>query len=134
MGQVFIKANLIFPKLDEIITHNKVTTNQSIGEREEHALHLIEYIVSSAKNILIFFEKEIDNDYCSVIGESQNPFLSAMPQASIIQDRMTQQLNNQQLMIGLYHSKLNPLISTWNFSKSITRINLIHMWLMGNRK
>ena len=51
----FIQTNLILSKLDEIITHNKVTTNQSIFEREEHALHLIEYIVSSKNYILIFF-------------------------------------------------------------------------------
>ena len=33
-GPVFVQANLFFSKLDEIIAHNKVTTNQSTGERE----------------------------------------------------------------------------------------------------
>ena len=67
-GPGFIQANIILFKLDEIITHNKFTTNQSIDERAENALHLIEYIVSSENHILILFEKEIDNGYCGAIG------------------------------------------------------------------
>ena len=34
-GPVLVQKHLILSKLDEIITHNKVTTNQSTGEREE---------------------------------------------------------------------------------------------------
>ena len=71
---VFVQANLILSKMDEIITHNKVTTNQRNGEREEQVLHLVEYGVSSEDDILIVLKEERDNDYCGAIGESQNHF------------------------------------------------------------
>ena len=40
-GLGFVKGDLILSKLDEIIIHNKVTSKQSIGEREEQILHLV---------------------------------------------------------------------------------------------
>ena len=83
---------------------------------------------------MLVLEEERYNDYCGAIGESQNPFLSAMTQASIIRDRTTQQFKKQKLTVGLHHGKLNPLPSTWKFSKGLTMINLINMFLMGNRK
>ena len=53
-----------FSKLDEIITHNKVTKNQSTGEREDQFLHLVEDGVSSEDGILIALIEEIDNLSC----------------------------------------------------------------------
>ena len=61
-GPGFVQANIIFPKLDEIISQNKVTKNQSKGEKEEQVLHLVEYWFSSEDSILIVLEEEIDND------------------------------------------------------------------------
>ena len=69
-GPRFVQANIFFPKLDEIITHNKVTTNQSPGEREDQVLYIVEDGVSSEEDILIVLEKERENDYCGAIGES----------------------------------------------------------------
>ena len=66
-GLGFVQEILIFSNLDEIITHNKVTTNQSTGKREEQVLHLSEDIVSSEDDILIVLEEERDNYYCSAI-------------------------------------------------------------------
>ena len=40
---------------------------------------------------MIIIEEERDNGNCGVIGEARNPFLSAMTQASTIQDRTTKQ-------------------------------------------
>ena len=40
-GTSFVQANPFLSKIDEIITHNKVTTNNSTGEREEQVLHLV---------------------------------------------------------------------------------------------
>ena len=97
----FVQGNLIFSKLDELITHNKVTTNQSTGEREERFLHLVEYVVSSEGEILILTKEKRGNDYCIEIGEAQNPFISAMTQASIILYIMTQHLKKQKLSVGL---------------------------------
>ena len=56
-----------------------------------------------------------------------------MAQASIIRDRMTQKLKKQKLTVGLHHGKLNPLPGKFKFPKGITVINLINVWLMGNR-
>ena len=59
-GTVFFQENLILSNLDEIITHNKVTTNQSTDEREERVLHFLEDRVSSEENIMIVLkEKQI---------------------------------------------------------------------------
>ena len=67
-GPCFVKANIILYKLDEIITHNKVTINQRTGEREHQVLHIYEDIVSSEENILIVLKEERYNDYCGAIG------------------------------------------------------------------
>ena len=68
-GPGFVQANIILSNLDEIITHDKVTTNQSTVEREEQVLHLFEYGVSSEDDIMIVIEEEEYNNYCSSIGE-----------------------------------------------------------------
>ena len=34
----------------------------------------------------------------------------------------------------MHHGKLNLLLSTWEFPKGLTMINLMNMWLMGNIK
>ena len=56
-GTGFVQANIIFSKLDEITTNDKVTTKQRTGEREEQVLHLVEYVVSSEDDILIILEE-----------------------------------------------------------------------------
>ena len=73
-GLGFVQSNLSLSKLDEIITHNKVTSNHITGEREEQLLHLVEDRVSSEYKIMIFLQEERDNGYCGTIEESQNPF------------------------------------------------------------
>ena len=133
-GPGFVQANIILSNLDEIITHDKVTTNQSTGKMEDQFLHIVEDRVSSEEKIMIFLKEEIYNGYCGAIVEDQNPFLLAMTQASIIRDRTTQQSNKQKLTVGFHHGKLNPLPSTWEFPKGLTMINLMNMWPMGNRK
>ena len=61
VGRVLFKK-YFFSKLDEIITHNKVTTNQSTGEREDQVLHLLEDVLSSEENIMIVLrEVRYDN-------------------------------------------------------------------------
>ena len=57
-----------------------------------------------------------------------------MTQASIIRDKMTQELRKRKLTVGLQNGNLNPLPSTWEFSEGFTMINLMNMWFMGNRK
>ena len=52
----FVWGNLTLSKLDEIINHNKVTTNQSTGEREEKVLHFVEDGVYSKDDIVIALE------------------------------------------------------------------------------
>ena len=66
--------NSILSKRDEIITHNKVTKKQSIGEREEQVLHIVKDGVTFEGNIIIIIEEERDNDYCGAILEAQNRF------------------------------------------------------------
>ena len=56
-GPGFVQVNIFFPKLDEIITYNNVTTNQSTRDREEKVLHLVEDKVSS-EDIIIFALEE----------------------------------------------------------------------------
>ena len=63
-GPGFVQANIILSNLYEIITHDKTTTNQSTGEREEQVLHLVEYGVSSEDDIMIVLEEEEYNNYC----------------------------------------------------------------------
>ena len=61
-GIVFVQENIILSKFDEIISQNKITTNQGTGEREDKVLHLVEYRVSSEGDIVIVLEKEIYHD------------------------------------------------------------------------
>ena len=52
VGRVLFEK-YFFSKLDEIITHNKVTKNQSTGERKDQVLHLVEDGIYSKDDILI---------------------------------------------------------------------------------
>ena len=61
-GIVFVQENIILSKFDEIISQNKITTNQGTGEREDKVLRLVEYRVSSEGDIVIVLEKEIYHD------------------------------------------------------------------------
>ena len=47
---------------------------------------------------------------------------------------MTKKLKKQKFTVVLYHGKLNPLPSTWEFLKGLTMINLMNMWLTKKRK
>ena len=67
-GPSFVQEKKYISKIYEIITHNKVTTNQSTGEREEHILHLIEDGVSSEEKIMIALKEGRDNNHCDTIG------------------------------------------------------------------
>ena len=40
-GTSFVQENIISPMIDEIITQNKITTNQNTGERVDQVLHLV---------------------------------------------------------------------------------------------
>ena len=61
-GRGFVQENIILSKLDEIITHNNVTTNQITGESKQKVLHLVEDKVSYEEEIIIFLQEERDND------------------------------------------------------------------------
>ena len=54
----FVQSILSLSKLDEIINHNKVTSNHITGEREEKVLHLVEDRVSSKYKIMIVTRKK----------------------------------------------------------------------------
>ena len=56
-GPDFFQVNWILSNLDEIITQNKVTTNQSTGERWVQVLHLVEDVFSSEYDILVILKK-----------------------------------------------------------------------------
>ena len=43
-------------------------------------------------------------------------------------------MKSRTLTMGYHHGKLNPLPSTWQYSNGCTVIQLMNLWLIGNRK
>ena len=47
---------------------------------------------------------------------------------------MVSQFKRQNLTVGLYHGRLNPLTRNWVLPNNLQVINLINMWLRGSTK
>ena len=43
-------------------------------------------------------------------------------------------MKSRTLTMGYHHGKLNPLPSTWQYPNGCTLIQLMNLWLIGNRK
>ena len=65
---------------------------------------------------------------------SNEAFLSQHTREAIIREKTATQIKKRKLTVGWHHGKLNPLPSTWEFPKNTTLINMMNMWLLGNKK
>ena len=64
-----------------------------------------------------------------------NPnILSTGARDRIVRQKTSKQMKSRTFTIGYHHGKLNPLPSTWKYPNSCTIIQLIDLWLIGNRK
>lgn len=51
----------------------------------------------------------------------------------IVRQQTSDQLKRQTLTMGYHHGRCNPLPSTWRYPKGATVIQLMNLWLVGNR-
>ena len=52
----------------------------------------------------------------------------------IIMQRTNEQMRNRVLTMGFHHGQLTPLPSSWVYPTGLTVINLMTLWLLGNRR
>ena len=65
----------------------------------------------------------------------ENPnILSTVAIDRIVRQKTSKQMKICTLNMGYHHGKLNPLPSTWQYPNGCTVIQLMNLWLIGNRK
>ena len=65
----------------------------------------------------------------------ENPnILSTEARDRIVRQKTSKQMKSRTLIMGYHHFKLNPLPSTWQYPNGCTVIQLMNLWLIGNRK
>ena len=64
-----------------------------------------------------------------------NPnILSTGARDRIVRQKTSKQMKSCTSTMGYRHGKLNPLPSTWKYPNGCTMIQLMNLWLVGNRK
>ena len=64
-----------------------------------------------------------------------NPnLLSTAARDRIVRQKTSKQMKSRTLTMGYHHGKLNPLTSKWQYTNNCTVIQLMNLWLIGNRK
>ena len=64
-----------------------------------------------------------------------NPkILSTGTRDIIVRQKTIKQMKICTLIIRYHHGKLNPFPSTWQYKNGCTVIQLMNLWLIGNRK
>ena len=81
---------------------------------------------------VVFFLEDKDKGAKNMV---DNPILlSTGARDRIVQQKTCKQMKSRTLTMGYHHGKLNPLPSNWQYPNGCTVIQLINLWLIGNRK
>ena len=114
-GAGLAQGSLILSKLDLIIEKTKE------GSRQE------EQPITEEGDLFLLEEESPE------LNESP-AYLSAQVQETMLRDQTRSQLKRRQIKVGYHHGKLNPLPSTWKFPRGLPIINLITLWIIGNKR
>ena len=81
---------------------------------------------------VVFFLEDEDKGTNNMV---DNPnLLSTGARDIILRHKNSKQMKIHTLTMGYHHGKLNPLPSTWQYPNGCTVIQLMNLWLIGNRK
>ena len=82
-------------------------------------------------DVVVFLEYE-DKGANNMV---ENPnILTTGARDRIVRQKTRKQMKSCTLTMGYHHGKLNPLPSTWLYPNGFTVIQLMYLWLIGNRK
>ena len=65
---------------------------------------------------------------------NESPQQSAAVQDRNVRRKTARQMENRILTMGHHHGSLNPLPSTWRYLKELNVIQLMNLWLLGNKQ
>ena len=81
---------------------------------------------------VVFFLEDEDKGANNMV---DNPnLLSTAARDRIVRQKTSKQMKSCTWIMGYHHVKLNPLPSTWQYPNGYTVIQLMNLWLIGNRK
>ena len=82
-------------------------------------------------DVVLFLEYE--NKGANNMVDNPN-ILSTGARDRIVRQKTSKKMKSCTLNMGYHHVKLNPLTSTWQDPNGCTVIQLMNLWLIGNRK
>ena len=81
---------------------------------------------------VVFFLEDKDKGTNNMV---DNPnLLSTGTRDRIVRQKTSKQMKSRTLTMGYHHGKLNPFPSTWKYPNGCNVIQLMKLWLIGNRK
>ena len=84
------------------------------------------------EDAVVFFLEDEDKGSNNMV---DNPnILSTGARDRIVRQKTRKQMKSFTSTMGYHHGKLNPCPSTWQYPNSCTMIQLMNLWLIGNRK
>ena len=127
-GSAYAQSKDIMTKLDTLLLHS---TALSPGEPKHKEIYDTGGLVDIEDDVLFLLEDE-DKGANNMV---DNPnILSTGTRDRIVRQKTSKQMKSRKLTMGYHHGKLNPLPSTWQYPNGCTVIQLMNLWLIGNRK
>ena len=115
-------------KLDTLLLQS---TSLSSSEPKHIEIDYTGGFVDIVDDVVFLLEDEVKGSNNMV----DNPnLLSTCAIDKILRQKTSKQMKSFTLTMGYHHGKLNPLPSTWKYPNGCTVIQLMNLWLIGNRK
>ena len=127
-GSAYAQSKDIMTKLNTLMLCSTALSSSETGHIEIDDTGVF---LNIEDDVLIFLEDE-DKGANNMV---DNPnILSTGARDRIVRQKNSKQMKSCTLTMGYHHGKLNPLPSTWQYLNGCTVIQLMNLWLVGNRK
>ena len=127
-GYVYAQSKYNMTKLDTLLLRS---TALSSSEPEHIDIDYTGGSVDIEDDIVLFLE-DCDKGSNNMV---YNPnLLSTGARDRIVRQKTSKKMKSRTLTMWYHHGKLNMLPSTWKYPKGCTVIQLMKLWLIGNRK
>ena len=127
-SSAYAQSKDIMKKLDNILLRS---TALSSSDPEYIDIDATGGFVNIEDDVVFFLEDE-DKGANNMV---DNPnILFTGTRYIIVRQKNSKQMKSRTLTMGYHYGKLNPLTSTWKYPNGCTVIQLMNLWLIGNRK
>ena len=126
-GSAYSHSNDIMKNFDTLLLRS---TSLSSSDPEQIYIYDTEGFVGIEDDVLFFLqdeEKGVNNIVYNL------NLLATGARDIISHQKNSKQMKGCTLTMGYHHGKLNPLPSTWQYPNGCTMIQLMNLWLIGNR-